>query len=598
MKTRFLSLLATFLFFSTASPVTAQNKPADLHFTVSMENPAAHYFHVSFRCSNLKTDSLKLYMPAWSPGYYQLLNYAKNVERFSVVNENGNALPWYEAKPGNWLIATQGAASLTIKYDVKATVKFVAQSFLDETHGYLIPAATFLYIEGQLYRSALVTVESLPEWPDVATGLDIVPGKKNTYVADDFDVLFDCPILIGKLEELPRFEVGGKPHRFIGYQLGNFDRLKFMDDLKKVVEGASGIIGDIPYKHYTFLAIGPGRGGIEHLNSTTISFDGSQLNTPEGRTRMLSFIAHEYFHHYNVKRIRPIELGPFDYQNGGRTRSLWVSEGLSVYYEYIVLKRMGLMTNDEFWNALRNNMMNVENKPGRLYQSVAQASYETWSDGPFGRTGDEMNKTISYYDKGPVLGLLLDLKLRHQTKNKRSLDDVMRYLYKQYYQKKKRGFTEEELKAACEKIAGTGLTDFFEYVNTVKEIDYPSYFAYAGLQIDTAQKEVPGAWLGINTRNRNDSVLVTSVDWNSPAWNSGIRMGDKVMSADGKPVNKAAFDALLNNKKTGEKIRLGIIHNNILNTYPVELGKKRKRNSSSARLMRQPDCSKRSFTPF
>jgi len=150
----------------------------------------------------------------------------------------------------------------------------------------------------------------------------------------------------------------------------------------------------------------------------------------------------------------------------------------------------------------------------------------------------------------------------------------MRYLYKQYYQKKKRGFTEEELKAACEKIAGTGLTDFFEYVNTVKEIDYPSYFAYAGLQIDTAQKEVPGAWLGINTRNRNDSVLVTSVDWNSPAWNSGIRMGDKVMSADGKPVNKAAFDALLNNKKTGEKIRLGIIHNNILNTYPVELGKK------------------------
>jgi len=431
MKTRFLSLLATFLFFSTASPVTAQNKPADLHFTVSMENPAAHYFHVSFRCSNLKTDSLKLYMPAWSPGYYQLLNYAKNVERFSVVNENGNALPWYEAKPGNWLIATQGAASLTIKYDVKATVKFVAQSFLDETHGYLIPAATFLYIEGQLYRSALVTVESLPEWPDVATGLDIVPGKKNTYVADDFDVLFDCPILIGKLEELPRFEVGGKPHRFIGYQLGNFDRLKFMDDLKKVVEGASGIIGDIPYKHYTFLAIGPGRGGIEHLNSTTISFDGSQLNTPEGRTRMLSFIAHEYFHHYNVKRIRPIELGPFDYQNGGRTRSLWVSEGLSVYYEYIVLKRMGLMTNDEFWNALRNNMMNVENKPGRLYQSVAQASYETWSDGPFGRTGDEVNKTISYYDKGPVLGLLLDLKTRHPTKNKRSLDDVMPYPQKQ-----------------------------------------------------------------------------------------------------------------------------------------------------------------------
>jgi len=574
MKIRSAVFFFICVFTLMATGSHAQKKASDLYFTVSMENPAAHYFHVSFRCSNLDTDTLRVNMPAWSPGYYQLLHYAKNVERFSVADEKGNALPWYEARPGNWLIAAKGVASLTIKYDVKATTRFVAQSFLDETHGYLIPAATFLYIEGQVNRPAMVTIEPIPEWPDVATGLDPVLGKKNTFAADDFDILFDCPILIGKLEELPRFEVGGKPHRFIGYQLGNFDRLKFIDDLKKVVEGASGIIGDIPYRHYTFLAIGPGRGGIEHLNSTTISFDGSQMNTPDGRTRMLSFIAHEYFHHYNVKRIRPVELGPFDYQKGARTRSLWVSEGLSVYYEYIVLKRMGLMTGDEFWNALRNNMMNFENKPGRLYQSVAQASYETWSDGPFGRTGDEVNKTISYYDKGPVVGLLLDLKIRDQTKNKRSLDDVMRYLYKQYYQKKKRGFTEDELRSACEKIAGTNLSAFFEYIYTVKEIDYPSYFAYAGLQIDTSQKEMPGAWLGINTRSRNDSVLVTSVDWNSPAWNSGIRMGDKVVSADGKPVTKASLDVLLANKKTGETVRLGILHNNILNTYPVEPGKK------------------------
>lgn len=571
---RYVVLLFICLFTGNITDSQAQKNASDLHFTVSMENPAAHYFHVSFLCSNLKTDTLRVNMPAWSPGYYQLLNYAKNVERFSVVDEKGNALPWYEAMTGSWLIATNGAASITIKYDVKAVARFVAQSFLDETHGYIIPAATFLYIEGQVNRPAMVTIEPLQEWPDIATGLYIVSGKKNTFVAEDFDILFDCPFLIGKLEELPRFDVGGKPHRFIGYQLGNFDRLKFMDDLKKIVEGASGIMDDMPYRHYTFLAIGPGRGGIEHLNSTTISFDGSQMNTPEGRTRMLSFIAHEYFHHYNVKRIRPIELGPFDYQNGSRTRSLWVSEGLSVYYEYVVLKRMGLMTDDEFWNALRNNMMNFENKPGRLYQSVAQSSYETWSDGPFGRTADEVNKTISYYDKGPVLGLLLDFKIRHQTKNKRSLDDVMRYLYKQYYQKKKRGFTEEELRAACEKIAGTGLTGFFEYVNTVKEIDYPAYFTYAGLQIDTSQKEIPGAWLGINTRTRNDSILITSVDWNSPAWNSGIRMGDKVMSADGKPVTKAILDAFPSNKKTGETVRLGILHNNSLNIYPVELGKK------------------------
>lgn len=571
MKIRLHQLIPSIAFLCFTVAATAQKQKAGLHFTVSMENPASHYFHVSLQCQNISTDTLRLCMPAWSPGYYQLLNYGKNVEHFSAMGGDSKNLSWKEIKTGNWQIATEGLSNLTISYDVKATTKFVAQSFLDETHGYIIPAATFLYIDGQLNLPATVSVVPYTGWTDVATGLDEVPGKKYSFTAPDFDILFDCPILIGKLEELPPFYVKGIPHRFIGYQMGNFDKVQFMADLKKIVEGASGLIGDIPYKHYTFLAIGPGRGGIEHLNSTTISFDGSGLNTPDGKVRMLSFIAHEYFHHYNVKRIRPIELGPFDYQKGSPTNLLWISEGLTVYYEYLVLKRMGLMTRDELFNALRNNMMNFENKPGRLYQSVAQASYETWSDGPFGRTGDEINKTISYYDKGPVVGLLLDFKIRNQTANKYSLDDVMRLLYKTYYQKKKRGFTEAEFRSACEKTAGTDLSAFFEYIYTVKEIDYPPYFNYAGLQIDTALKELPGAWLGLNTRNRNDSILVTASEWNSPAWNAGLRAGDKVLTADGAPVTKTTFDALLAKKSPGDNITLTAWHGGGIQTYTIGL---------------------------
>src|SRR5690606_32667061 len=138
---------------------------------------------------------------------------------------------------------------------------------------------------------------------------------------------FDSPILASELEELPAFRVNGVPHRFIGYQLGEFDKVKFMADLKKIVESAVALIGDIPFKEYTFIGIGPGQGGIEHLNSTTISFNGSGLNTPGGRLRLYNFIAHEYYHHYNAKRIRPIELGPFDYKNTSKTRMLWVAEG-------------------------------------------------------------------------------------------------------------------------------------------------------------------------------------------------------------------------------------------------------------------------------
>ncbi|MBK7433978.1 MAG: M61 family metallopeptidase [Chitinophagaceae bacterium] len=463
----------------------AQAKGNNLVFTVSMKEPASHYFHVSLKCDNLRSDTIRFNMPTWSPGYYQFLHYARNVEHFSVTDETGQAVSFEQTRTGSWLVRKGTAKSIRVSYDVKATTPFVAQSFLDDTHAYLIPASLFIYPDKGIGQSSVIMIEPHAGWPDIATGLEPVPGLQNTYQAENFDILYDSPLLIGKLDSLPAFYVQGIPHRFIGYKIGDFDRTAFVNDLRKIVEGASSIIGDIPYRHYTFLAIGPGRGGIEHLNSTTISFDGSQLKTLEGRKRMLSFITHEYFHHYNVKRIRPVELGPFDYENGSKTRQLWISEGLSVYYEYLVLKRQGMMTQDDFFNALRNNMMAFENKPGKLYQSVAQASYETWSDGPFGRTADEINKTISYYDKGPVLGLLLDLKIRHETKNRRSLDDVMRTLYYDYYKKRNRGFTEDEFRAVCQKITRADLSGFFEYVYTVKDIDYPAYLRYAGLLIDT-----------------------------------------------------------------------------------------------------------------
>jgi len=265
-----------------------------------------------------------------------------------------------------------------------------------------------------------------------------------------------------------------------------------MKDLQKVVEAGIAVIGDIPYRHYTFLAIGPGRGGIEHLNSTTISFSGKELNTPGGRERMLSFIAHEYFHHYNVKRIRPIALGPFDYQRENRTRMLWVSEGLTVYYEYLMLRRAGFLSGGALLQHFQSDIAAYENSTGHLYQSLAEASYETWSDGPFGRKGDSVNKTISYYEKGPAVGMLLDLAIRHATGNRRTLDDVMRTLYRRYYLDKKRGFTDEEFRQTCEKIAGVSLEEVFQYTTTVKDPDYGKYLGYAGLGIDLAPKALPG----------------------------------------------------------------------------------------------------------
>lgn len=468
-------------------------KSGAVKFTVSMPEPANHTFHVTMDWQAGGGDSTRLKLPDWQPGYYQLMDYAANIDRLVVKDEKGNELRWVKSGKNGWTVATKGARSLHAEYLVKTTRKFVATSYLDAEHAYITPVSVFMHEAGKLNTPSEVIIQPYNGWNRVATGLDSVRGKAFTYLAPDFDTLYDSPILVGNLEELPAFNVKGIPHRFIGYKLGSFDKVRLMADIQKIVEKASVLIGDIPYKHYTFIAIGPGQGGIEHLNSTTISFSGDQLNS-RGWNGMLGFITHEYFHHYNVKRIRPIELGPFDYDKGSKTNMLWVSEGLTVYYEPLIMREAGLMGEQEFLDFFQKQIANVETKPGRLFQTLAQASAETWSDGPFGRTGDAVNKTISYYQKGPVVGMLFDLAIRHETKNKRSLDDVMRKLYQDFYIKKARGFTEEELRATIESIAGTKLDELFSYIYTTAEPDYKKYLGYAGLDIDVTTEKHLGTF--------------------------------------------------------------------------------------------------------
>lgn len=548
-----------------------------LAFTVTMDNPATQKFQVKLHYEVLKAGTIELKMPNWSPGYYQRMNYPKNVENFRVVDKNGIDLKWARTNNTTWTIETEKVIDMYVSYNVLANRKFVANSYLDEDRGYIVPTSVFMYPADQLKSSIEITILPHSKWNTVTTGLDKITGKPNTYFAPDYDTLYDSPFLIGNLEELPAFTVQGIPHRFIGYKLGNFDREKFVNDLQKIVTEAAAIIGHIPYKHYTFIAIGPGQGGIEHANSTTISFDGSALNTPEGRIRLLNFLAHEYFHHYNVKRIRPIELGPFDYENGNRTNMLWVSEGLTVYYEYLILKRSGITTEEQLLNSFRSNIVAFENKPGRLYQSLVQASYETWSDGPFGRTSDEFNKTISYYDKGPVVGLLLDFKIRNSTNNQKSLDDVMRELYQKYYLQEKRGFTENEFRAVCEKIAGIPLTDFFEYISTTKEIEYKPYLAYAGLEVDTNPKLLPGAWVGISTRFRNDSLFVSEIEYESPAWQAGVRRNDVLLEIDRQKPTPNTLKEVLSTKQVGEVIDIVYLRNNLQNQKSIVTKQKAER---------------------
>lgn len=477
-------VLLIFLIFILQCSCWSQTKTV-LHYKVSIPQPDSHRFHVELKYTNPPLDTIALKMPKWMPGYYQIMDYAKSVENISVKDQSGKEVSIKKLNDNTYKIPAR-KKSFVLTYDVVTTRQFVATSYVDRDHAYLVTAGSFFYPDG--FINMPVTVEIKNPWTKSATGLEPVLGNPNQYTAENFDILYDCPILLGDLEALPSFSVKGIEHRFIGYKVGTFDKVSFMERLKKVTEAAVAIIGDIPYKQYTYIGIGPGRGGIEHLNNTTVSFDGTNLTDTAAMNRMMNFLAHEYFHHYNVKRIRPFELGPFDYDQGSRTNLLWLSEGLSVYYEYLIVKRAGLADERTLFANLEGNINAHENNEGRFHQSLKQSSYNTWKDGPFGTQGDEKGKAISYYDKGPIVGLLLDFAIRHSTQNKKSLDDVMRLLYWRYYKEKGRGITDAEVEQACEEVAGASLKEIFEYIYTTKELDYSKYLGYAGLSLEV----VPG----------------------------------------------------------------------------------------------------------
>jgi len=568
-----LAVLSALLFFS----IFIRAQKSSLSFTVKMNNPEWHFFQVRLLCKGIKKDVIDFKMPVWTPGYYQKMDYAKNLQRLKATDEAGHELKWEKTGDNTFRVFSKNANAVNLVYDIKTERSFVATPYVDESRAYILPAGVFLHIDKMINHPVQVTVIPDEKWNRVATGLDSVAGKKFTYTAPDFDILYDSPLLVGNLEELHPFYIRGIKHRFIGYKLGEFDREQFIVDLKRIVDASVNVIGHVPYKHYTFIAIGQGPGGIEHLNNTTFGFNGNNLNKRENYIRTLHFLAHEYFHHYNVKRIRPVELGPFNYDKGSRTKMLWISEGLSVYYEYLVVRRAGVSTDAELLNALRGNILAFENKPGKRYQTLEQASYETWSDGPFGRTGDEVNKTISYYDKGPVVGMLFDFKIRQATNNKKSLDDVMRFLYKEYYQKKKRGFTEEELKAAFELVAGTSLNEEYEYVTTTKELEYPKYFTYAGLRIDTSTVVLSTLYSGFTLRERDDSAFVATVDFESSPWNAGLRRGQLVQKINDEKASNDLLNKTIAAAKPGDKISLQILSNDQTKTIEIILDKKKDR---------------------
>ncbi|MDB5262407.1 MAG: peptidase [Adhaeribacter sp.] len=545
-----------YLFLFLPALIIAQAAPK-LAYTVSMPEPQTHFFEVEMTLTDMKQRHLDLKMATWTPGSYLIREYARHVEGFSAVAGN-QPLKAEKINKNTWRIYANNAREIKVKYKVYAFELTVRTNFLDQSHGYINGAALFLYPDKKLNLASTVTIRPYPQWKEISTGLQPVAGDKWVLHAPNYDILADSPIEIGN-QEIFTFQAAGVPHTvaIYGQPLYNQERLK--TDLIKITEAATAVIGENPNRNYTFIVhCAPGiGGGLEHLNSTTVQASPFFATTEKTYKNFLGLISHEYFHLWNVKRIRPIALGPFDYENENYTNMLWVSEGITSYYDDLLLRRQHIFTPEEYLAIAAGNISGIENTPGNKVQSTTEASFDAWIKN-YRPNENSANSTISYYSRGAVIGNLLDLEIMGATGGEKTLDDVFRYLWAEYYKKRNRGYTDEEFKQAVERVAGHNLDAFFrENIAGTQTFDYQKFFGYAGLKLVNQNEGKTEAFLGANTSAATGKLLVTSVRRDSPAWQNGINVNDEIIALNGFKVG-TDLPALLQMYRPKDKIKVTV----------------------------------------
>lgn len=552
------------------SPFFAAKAQLKINYELSFKEPQAHYAEVQMELSGLSKEFVDVKMPAWAPGSYLIREFAKNVEGFQA-NASGKALKAEKINKNTWRVYTAGAKDLKVNYSVYAFEISVRTSFVDDSHAFISPTGIFMYPDGSLASSSTVKVVPFQTWSKVSTGLEPVAGKKFTYTASDYDVLFDSPIEIGN-QDIFEFTAAGVKHEVAMYGGGNYDAEKLKADMAKIVEQGTAIYGENPNKHYTFIVhnFQRGGGGLEHLNSTVLGASRDAYATEAGYKGFLNLVAHEYYHLWNVKRLRPVALGPFDYENENYTTNLWISEGFTAYYENKLMLRSGLWTNQEFVSTLADAITAVVNTPGAKIQSASEASFDSWIK--FYRPNENSaNTTVSYYSKGELIGLLMDIEIAQATKGAKSLDDVMKAMYEKVKAEGK-GYTDAEFKAMAEKISGISLTDFYnKYIYGTAPIEYQKYLGYAGINVkdENAGKQIP--YLGVSNRIIEGRNFISSVSRNSAAWTDGLNVNDEVISIDGVPAERNINQMIVQNKKVGDIIQVKVLRDGLEKDFSIKL---------------------------
>jgi predicted metalloprotease with PDZ domain len=413
-----------------------------------------------------------------------------------------------------------------------------------------------MYVEKAMNQAGSLTIFPHESFKRISTSLsrDNSKGSGQRFLFEDYDQLVDCPIEIGN-QEIFEFTAAGVLHTVAMYGEfnGNVDQIK--RDMAKIVEAETAVIGKNPNKNYTFIVhnVVDGQGGLEHKSSCVLSvnrwtYAGNQY------VDFLNLVAHEYFHLWNVKRIRPIELGPFNYDQENYTSLLWVMEGFTSYYDELILRRTGFYSEEQFLSKLQSSINYVEGTPGSRVQPVAHASFDAWVKA-YRPNENSSNTTMTYYSRGSVLASLIDAMIVADSDGKKCLDHFMQHLYVTYFEGLKRGFSEAEFKAELSKFVGKNMDDFFaKYVDGTEVIPYKEFYAPVGLNVQDISSNNPS--FGASVREEGGKVMVKSVRYGSSAEEAGISVGDEIIGCNAYRVDQGMFEGMMSGMDNLESCEL------------------------------------------
>jgi predicted metalloprotease with PDZ domain len=559
-------------------------------FTVDCLKPDTHVYRVTLDARGFGPGPHEVELPVWTPGAYEIQDYARHLFDVRARSPEGKPLPLDKVRKNAWrLEATDDA--FTVTYQVYANQLDVDTSHLDGTHAYWNGATLFVYVDGRKDLPVDVYIKAPAGWR-VSTGLDGDPNDLWHYRAPNYDILVDCPVEIGT-HRVYTFDVDMKPHTVAIWGHGNQDDDRLVADTRRIVETQAAMFGGLPYAHYTFIYhLADHWGGLEHLNSTTCLMPRESFKPWKAYRRVLGLIAHEFFHLWNVKRIHPEQLGPFDYNREVHTHLLWAMEGFTDYYAALTLRRAGLFSVTDYLQVLAEDIKRYEGLPGRYVMDLAWSSFDTWIK-LYKPNEDSANRSISYYLKGHLVGLLMDLEIRRRTDNRRSLDDVLRLLYERWG-REGRGFPERVYQETVEEVAGGSMADFFaRYITGVDELPLDAMLDTAGLRIHRLTKnpdlhpgedddeaedrslvsDPPVAWIGAHLALKDAKVVAEWVATPGPAAEQ-LYAGDELIALDGRRVTdpKHVTERIRADKRPGDTVTVTAFRRGELITRDIVLG--------------------------